>query len=260
MMISDDGGESWQSPRHVITSGSDQTRPSVKYISDGAERFDLLYTQGHPRQEKNNVYHLYYQEGALHRSDGTQICSLAADDCLPIRVGQGTQVYDAEEADRAWVWDIEYDDGGAPVAAFVVARDSTVGQDLRSRYARYDSEAETWRGREIAHAGTRLYEGENHYAGGIALDPSNSRRVYISSDVDPKTGDTTETGRYQIYRGTVGRRGERWRWTRLTATEAVDNLRPFLPREESDRHVVLWLRGRYSTYTEYDTDVVGSVQ
>lgn len=260
VMASDDGGRTWSDPRHIIRSGEGGTRPYVKYVSDGEARIDLLYTQGHPRREKNDVYHLYYQNSALYESDGTLICRVAESECLPVPFDAGTRIYDAGEAGRAWVWDIEYADGGLPVAAYITARDSTVGNDLRYRYARWESDEGAWSEQEIAHAGTHLYDGENHYAGGISIDPNHPSTVYLSADVHPETGNATATGRYQMWRGTTADGGAAWIWERLTDSQSADNLRPFVPRGGGDHHAVLWLRGRYTTYTDFDTDVVGLVR
>ena len=259
LMTSDDGGQTWSAPRHFIQSAGGDTRPYVKYASDGKGRIDLLYTQGHPRKVENNVYHLYYAGGALHKSDGTVICRVEQPGCLPVAARQGTKIYDAAQAGRGWVWDIEYASGGAPVGAYITARDSTVGRDLRYRYARYDTDAGAWREQEIAHAGTYLYDDERHYAGGITIDPARPRTVYVSADVHPQTGDSTATGRYQIWRGAAD--GNDWTWTQVTQNRAVDNLRPFVPRgsERSGHRALLWLRGRYTTYEDYDTAVVGMV-
>lgn len=259
LMISEDGAETWSEPRHFIESGGGRTRPYVKYVSNEEDRIDLLYTQAHPRKQENDVYHLYYREGVLRKSDGTEICALDADDCLPVPVDAGTRVYDADEAGRAWVWDIEYAAEGVPVGVYITARDSTVGKDLRYRYARFNEGTGQWEGREIAYAGTRLYQGENHYAGGISIDPSHPDTVYASADVDPETGDDTETGRYQLYRGTRGEEGQPWNWTQLTQSAEADNLRPFVPRSGEGHRAVLWFRGEYSSYQEYDTDIVGII-
>lgn len=260
LMTSEDGGQTWSAPQHFMRSGTDETRPYVKYASDGAGRIDLLYTQAHPRATENNVYHLYYEGGTLHKSDGTPICQLSEADCLPVPVEAGTKIYDAEEAGRGWVWDIEYAEGGTPVGAYITARDDSVGNDLRYRYARYDGAAGQWQEQEIAHAGTRLYEGENHYAGGIAIDPAHVNTVYLSANVNPETGDSTATRRYQIYQGTTG--GETWTWTQVTESPSADNLRPFVPRgsRATGHRAVLWLRGRYTAYENYGTNVVGLLE
>lgn len=256
VMTSDDGGETWSAPRHVIRSGDGGTRPYVKYASDGAGRIDLLYTQAHPRREANDVYHVYYQNGFLHRSDGTRIQPLPGDGIDPMAAGAGTRVYDADTAGRAWVWDLEYAEDGTPVAVYVAARDGTTGNDLRYRYARWTAGDGAWDEQEIAYAGTHLYDGENHYAGGITLDSADTRTVYTSSDVHPATGEAT--AHYQLYRGTASSGTAGWRWMTLTPDATADHIRPFVPRSGGgEHHAVLWLRGRYTTYQDYDTDVVG---
>lgn len=191
----------------------------------------------------------------MHRSDGTPIQPLPDGDVGPMPVGAGTLVYSADTSGRGWVWDLEYAPDGAPVGAYIASVDSTVGLDLRYRYARWDERAGRWREREIAYAGTHLYEPENHYAGGITIDPSDVNTVYVSGDVHPETG--APTNHYQLYRGTTTDEGETWRWTSLTPGATEDHIRPFVPR--GDRHVLLWLRGRYTTYTDYDMEVVALI-
>lgn len=259
LMRSSDGGASWEEPRHFLRAGDQYQRPYAKYVSNGTDRIDVLYTQGHPRQVKNDVYHLYYRDGALHKSDGTPICRLEAADCLPVEYQEGTRIYAAHQAGRAWVWDVEYAEEGAPAGVYVAARDSTVGQDLRYRYARFSPSEGRWNEGEIAHAGTRLYEGENHYAGGIVISPNDARVVYLSADVDPETGDAREVGRYELYRGVQSRRGESWQWTQLTEESDADNMRPYVTTGVDNRPVLLWMQGTYRTYTDYETDVVGLI-
>ena len=39
----------------------------------------------------------------------------------------------------------------------------------------------------------------------------------------------------------------------------MDNIRPIVPAGDPDRTAVLWLRGTYTNYHDYDLDVVGIV-
>ncbi|MEJ2502266.1 MAG: BNR-4 repeat-containing protein [Gemmatimonadota bacterium] len=262
-VVSDDGGASWGPVRHFIRSGDAGTRPYVKYANDGTGRIDALYTQAHPRRGETNVYHVYYQDGHLHRTDGARIQPMPGGDVGPLPVEAGTRVYDAGQAGRAWVWDLEYGDDGGPVAVYIAARDSTVGNDLRYRHGRWDARAGTWREAEIAYAGTHLYDGENHYAGGITLDPRDTDTVFLSADVDPATGEPTD--HYQIYRGHRNDgdghgTSASWTWESLTPGAHEDHIRPFVPRGGGPHRVVLWLRGRYTTYLDFDTDVVALIE
>jgi len=139
MLITDDFGKTWNRPLELICSGDNRTRPYVKYSSNGKDRIDMIYTDAHPRDlAENNVYHIYYQKGDLRRSDGTVIRSLEDIRQSPITPSQGTMIYSAAEQGRGWVWDLEYDGRGNPVAAFINSADYAIGNDLRYRYGRWD--------------------------------------------------------------------------------------------------------------------------
>ena len=140
------------------------------------------------------------------------------------------------------------------------------GLDCRYRYARWDGAA--WNDHELAHAGRRLYAREADYTGLVALDPGDPDVLFVSTDADPATGApliSVADGRrhYEIFRGTTDDRGATWRWFPITQNSSVDNLRPVVPMSTSgDREpaMLLWLRGRMKTYTDYAFDVVGIVR
>ncbi len=259
LLISDDEGDSWNDPIELVRSGNDRTRPYVKYADNGKDRIDLIFTDAHPRKDgKNNVYHLYYQAGIFHKSDGTPARTLEEVQLQPLTPKDATLVYSGEEAGRGWVWDLEYDVQGQPVAAFINSADHEVGNDLRYRIARWDEASKSWSQSQIAYAGTHLYDREEHYAGGIAIDPQNTNRIYLSCDVDPATGTPNETGRYQIYTGTY--QNGAWSFQQLTHDAQVDNIRPVVPRDHDFGRIATWVQGRYTTYTDYDTSIVGILE
>lgn len=257
---SEDGAKTWSAATHLIRE--DKQRPYVKYVSNGRDRIDFLFTDGHPRNEPtNNIYHMYYTGGNLYRSDGTLIRSLAeVKSGHPVLPSEATQVYDGRTEGRGWVWDLEYDQAGNPVAAYINSADGDLGKDLRYRYARWDAAAKHWREQQIAYAGEHLYVPENHYAGGISIDPNDANTVYISTAVNPQTGQPGDTGRRQIFRGHTADGGVMWKWEQLTFDAAADNLRPFVPRQTTLPTCVLWFRGQYTTYLNYDTDIVGIIE
>ena len=253
---SDDGGQSWNTGNVVIdVPATVRHRPYVKYASDGSSTIHFLYTEGHPRDFNNSVYHVYYRGGMLYRSDGRPIRSLREGLNEP---GEGTRVFQGDPDSVAWVSDLHLDRRGHPVAVYSVQKNSAGlppgqgGDDLRYRYARWTGTR--WEDHEIAHAGSRLYAGEDDYTGNMALDPDDPDSVYISTNVDPVTG--VRKPHYEIYRGTAG---PIWKWTPLTADSASDNIRPIVPKSGRGQTVVLWLRGQYTSYTNYDLAVVGMV-
>jgi hypothetical protein len=112
----------------------------------------------------------------------------------------------------------------------------------------------------MAPAGSRLYPREDDYTGLAAIDPTDVNVVYISTNAYPTTGDplwSRSDGKrhWEIYRGETLDGGRSWRWTPVTSDSTVDNLRPVVAAG-GGRKVLLWLRGTYRTYTDYDLDVM----
>ena len=54
----------------------------------------------------------------------------------PLTPTDATLIYAGQEAGRGWVWHLEYDQHGQPVAAFINSVDHQIGRDLRYRLAR----------------------------------------------------------------------------------------------------------------------------
>jgi len=162
-----------------------------------------------------------------------------------------------------WSSDIHLDKQGRPVAVYSVQKDAAGqplagpenGQDLRYRYARWDGEH--WRDHELAYAGTRLYPGEDDYTGNICLDPDDPNVVYLSSNVDPRSGGPNASGHYEIYHGVTSDLGTNWTFAAITRDSTVDNIRPVVPHWNAHHTALLWLRGVYYRYTDYDLDIVG---
>jgi hypothetical protein len=117
--------------------------------------------------------------------------------------------------------------------------------------------------REIAFAGSRLYAGEDDYTGGVALVPGDASTVFLSTNADPASGKPLASAadgkrHWEMFRGSSADEGRTWRWTPITRDSTLDNLRPVVPRAAKGRaSTLLWLRGRYRAYTDYDLEVVG---
>src|SRR5690606_20044991 len=163
-----------------------------------------------------------------------------------------------------------YGDDEHPVVAFQVRRGEVAGdgwQDARIYYyyARWTGSA--WEKRFIAHAGRPLYDREQDYAGGITIDPQDPNVVYLSSNAlrpfDLSTVDDVPLNpgdRYTLYRGVTGDAGRTFTWTELTPGDSVDNLRPHAIHSPEHATAVVWFRGRYTTYTDFDAAVMGSFE
>ena len=279
IFTSTNGGTNWSAPQHFISAGSGGTvRPYVKYASDYTSRVDFLYTDGHPRDIANSLYHLYYTGGAFYKTDGTFVKNYASLPILHDSGERGSVIYqfnNAAQTDpnewiptgRAWNWETAYQSNGAPVSVFTVQRDSIAPSgSLTDRiyyyYARWTGT--NWQKRFIAHAGRPLYNAEDDYAGGICIDPVEPHVIYISSNAqDPfNLTDTTNvtlraSERYELWRGVTADGGLTFSWTQITTNSASDNLRPYIPRRNGGERCVIWFRGNYSTYTSYSCSIVG---
>lgn len=254
-VYSDDNGKTWSEPIWLIAAGENSNRrPYVKYVSNGVDRVDIIYTDGHPRNVKNNsIYHIYYKNDCLYTSNGKAIKSMKQLSKSPLRPEDGTLIYDGHgEMGRGWIYDVEYDGEGRPHAAFISSPSGDIGSDMRYWDATFDGNR--WTTSEIAYAGSNLYAAEQHYAGGIALMPKNSDVVVVSCNVNPASGKALEGGRYQLFRG--DRSGVAWSWKQLTFDPVYDHLRPVIVR--GDNNALFWFTGRYRSYMNYDTDIMMS--
>lgn len=253
---SDDDAETWSKPVQLIRVGEGSARPYIKYVSNGRDRIDLFYTDGHPRDSKqNNVYHLFYKDGAFHKTDGSVIRTVEELKTKPMLPQDGTLVFDGSTPNgRGWVWDMEYDQNGQPFGAFISSPSGQMGSDMRYWTARISDGQ--WSCEQIAFAGSNLYRKEEHYAGGIALDPQNDQQVVISADVEPATGKPLPQGIYQLFKGT--RENGHWKWEQLTHDPVNNQLRPVIVRGKEN--AVFWFAGEYIRYQEYDCQIMMSLE
>jgi hypothetical protein len=281
-LISDDNGEtfryggrllSWPRPTRDDPkfTGMDGGRPYVRYISNGRDTIHVFMTEDHPRAYDNSVYHAFIREGRLYQSNGTEIGPLSTTTETPIKPNDFTCVFSGDQDNVAWCADIRLDRDGHPVVAFSVQKDSGSvrengsqgGEDHRYHYGRWDGSQ--WHVHEIAYAGSFLFPREQDYTGLISIAPDRPEVVYISTNADPVSGKpliSAADGKrhWEIFRGETADFGAIWTWTPLTADSTADNLRPIIRAVDGNRRIVLWLRGTYTHYVNYDLDVVGYLE
>lgn len=248
--ISRDGGATWSPQRTLISEQGRDTgnRPYAKYWSDGKGRIDILFTDGHPRNEaKNSVYFVRYEKGAFWKADGTKIADLEQ---LPLQPSQCDRVYDGATAGRAWVWSIVEDAAGRPVIGYTRLPSE---QDHRYHYARWDGAV--WVDHEITGGGGWFpktpageKEREPHYSGGLSIDPTNPDRVFASVPVN---------GVFEIAEFTTRDGGASWSSVAVTRDSKSDNVRPFaVPGTPPGQAVVMWMHNlNYVHYTNYRTEL-----
>ncbi len=259
-LISDDLGVTWSYGGRVLGGPG---RPYLRYACDGKSDVHLIATEQHPRQFDNSVYHAVLRGGVLHTSDGKALARIDEREVAPEEL---TRVFAGDADHVAWTVDLELDRSGDPVALLSVQRDGAGqpsrqgGLDHRFYYARWDGER--WNVHQMCYAGTRLYAGEDDYTGLGAIDPDDTGLVLISTDAHPVSGkpliSTADGKRHrEIFVGRTQDGGETFAWDPVTSNSSEDNLRPIVPRWNAERTFVLWLRGEYRSYTDYDLEVVG---
>jgi hypothetical protein len=62
---------------------------------------------------------------------------------------------------------------------------------------------------------------------------------------------------YEIFQGITADTGATWSWTPITFNSTIDNMRPIIPKWDASHTALLWMRGTYSSYTNFDMDIVG---
>lgn len=264
-IISNNNGASWTYGGWLIRKNNQ--RPYVKYTSNNTDKVFFVCSNAHPREYwgsgfgGTSIYAGYVYQGGLYKLDGTKLRDITTTDAAAPE--SLTLVYQGDNTHRAWPTDIHLDSGGHPYLAFsvqVASSGSFDGSDLRYFYARWDgSQISTV---PLAHAGTALYADENDYSGLVALDPNNPDVLYISTNADPVTGAALISGadgrrHYEILKGTSSDSGNTWAWEYITRDSAVNNIRPIVPVWDGPDTILLWMRGTYTSYTNYNTQIVG---
>lgn len=251
-IYSDDLGDTWSKPQTIVgIPGAPITnRPYTKVLSDGKSKIWFAITDGHPRDEPlNSIYVFYYQKGAFHQTDGTQLATL---DEVPFDQNLIHKAYDAVETKtRSWIWDLAIDEKGYPRIAYTRLKEETKHQYY---YASWDGKA--WQHSFVANAGQDFphkaspkekANPEPHYSGGIILDGETPGVVYYSRPVND---------RFEIFRAEIAPDGKIWDEKAITQNSVLDNVRPFVVRHSpaTNSPRIFWMSNMmYEHYTHYRT-------
>ncbi|WP_426226720.1 BNR-4 repeat-containing protein [Pseudarthrobacter sp. DSP2-3-2b1] len=267
LMVSDDDGSTWS------YGGKLFTRPKVGYVngytrysSNGTDRIDLITTDHHPRDYNNSIYHGYVQGDALHAADGQVVSKPVIgsagvnQNVLTTIFAAGTEI-DGDVLTHGWTADLRRQ--GNQLGAILTCRANDVNgalgrvqpldvDDHRLLYARFDGSA--WTLHPLAVAGPGYLPHEQEYTGLGAVDPYDLDHVYISTPVDPRSGE--QTHHYEIYSGRTADGGASWDWEAVTAGSGADNLRPIVVPGDENVHAVSWFRGSMRSSQAFETEIV----
>ena len=287
----------WQNPNNGPLTGGNG-RPYVKYASNGTNTVWFATTEDSPQNYLNSLYVGYMQfnssgAGTVYTSTGGSLGGISTGTAPtgnganpPVGGNQGdivsgsglsylptdftpivkaNAVYNGVDLTGkyvGWATSMQLDSSGKPYLGFVVVDNTTgaYGNDLEYYYARLVGSS--WQVFRVGYAGYPLYSSQNQYAGLMAVDPTNPNAIYVSADVNPATGalllGPDGNQHYQILEGTTANSGSSWNWTQLTNTSS-DNIRPEVVAG-GGKEALVWMQGSYSSYTSYNTSMVGLVE
>jgi BNR repeat-containing family member len=229
------------SPTHELIRNPGQ-RPYLKVAADGGDAVALAFTDGHPRNVLTSVYYAELRGGSLWHAGGRRIAAVANG---PIHPRQGDVVYDgAATGVSSWVWDVGLDSTGRPVILY-----ATFPSASRHLYWYAHWNGRRWVSHLMTFAGGTISPQtiEYEYSGGMTLDHANPSVVYLSRYVN---------GRYEIERWITRDGGYTWSHVTVVRTRGADDYRPLVPRGSGGGPMsLLWLQGRYGSYTNYRTAI-----
>lgn len=233
-----------------VTTG----RPYVKYADDAGQRIGLAFTNGHPKETENSIYYaeIRPEDGgeAFFRADGSRIKDFGL---LPLQLDESDVVFDCTAepeltGGNSWVWDVAFDEFGAPVVTYVTFPSKQVHQYHWARFngAVWEDAILVWdSGGSIAD--TTINPQQHYYSGGIVLDPNDPETCYLSR--------RNPWGGWDIDQWKTDDGGDTWSVRHIALGTADENVRPVVPRSlPDDADVVLWLNGQYDFF-EHDHEL-----
>lgn len=227
------------SPAHELILQPNE-RPYVKYDSNGVNTIAMAFTQAHPRAALTSIYFAEYRDGWLRGASGRLIKRMGTG---AIRPAQGDLVYNAQKTHAsAWVWDVALGTTGHPVIVYATFKNI---DNHVYWYAVWTGKS--WVSHPMTDAGGSISPGtiEYEYSGGIALDHSDPRIVYLSRQVK---------GGWDLERWVTDNGGRTFSHQVVVPADGLQNVRPVVPRGGGPIQV-LFLRGEYRTYTTYRTSI-----
>ncbi|MFL1011758.1 glycoside hydrolase family 88 protein [Flavisericum labens] len=262
-VTSNDYGETWENRTHFIVNDvSGFQRPYARYMQVDNNTIGVSYTDGHPRKYGNSLYYVEYHDNSFYKVNGTKIKSLADGPLVTI---DGEKLYTGSETkekpmvnesvpNSAWTCAMEKDGDNNPHIGYTLYLNDS---DHRYRITSWDGVK--WNDREIAYAGNCLYKIESSYTGLMTFDPTDVTNVFISTDVNPSTGEDLG-GTHEIYQANIGPNDDisTIKWNPITSNSYYRNIRPIVVAAEGYK-ALLWLYGPWYTYTDYDSNVVGVI-
>lgn len=241
------GTEVWTKVEIFMTT--DQ-RPYAKYMKNGPGRIDIFTTNAHPAEAANaSIYHGYMELDAgtpkFYKSDGTEIVA-----AKPFDVATEFTLIQANTADNvneSWTWDIRIGADGHPrclSTRYPTSATTSTVTDIEYWHHRWDGSG--WVNHRISEGNTSLYAAQAAYAPGLCFDGNDTDFIYMC--------ETSATGAAELSKYSIDESdGAMTLVEQITHDSSGINMRPFSPIGYTDEAVV-WIRGIYGQYTDYEAD------
>ena len=235
-----DGGRTWTRARDLIRSP--HHRPYLKAASNNKDLVHFAFTKGHPSRGNTNIYYARYKRGSFYRANGRRIGSMSS---LPLELNEVDKVH-AGGREKTWIHDVAADASGRPILVY-----ASFASSRRHYYWYARWTGGRWvRHRFVAAGGTIADNGaEPWYSGGVTIDQENPSVVYLSREVK---------GMHEVETWRTPNGGSRWTRAPVTSGSSVENVRPVSPRGLRNFGTdmsVLFMRGNYRHYIDYETNI-----
>lgn len=234
----------WSQPNDIWRV--DNKIPYWQYASDGVNTLHVFATDMHPVQGQSSLYHFYLRLDAsnvprYYTSTGSEIPA------PPVTPATATRIYDGAMA-RCWVSDAAVHNGTPVVLWMRYPQNDYWPNTFEYWYSRFENGS--WRSVMLTTDGPGLYSTELYYHGGLQFDANDPSIVYLSSPI---------AGNRQIQEWRTKDNGENWSLSSQITSGYYTGLRarPYSPRNHNGQLKVIWWEGRYTTFIDYDTSIMG---
>ena len=259
-------------PYQVVQSTG--ARPYAKYASNGKDKIYVAYTTGHPDNEQPNwlyfnVIDINHGQGPLLRDILGRQLSVVSEGTFHVNKSEAyaaeypATVIDRTAQTRNWVWQIALDNkretinnkretiNNKPVVAYTHIDEAKTTHEYW--YARWDGQQ--WQTSAVAPAGHAFHlnwnKTERCYSGGMAIDPDDTRQLYLS--IPTKDGTFDRDGVNEIWHYTLAADGTVSNKEQVTRGSEKGNARPYIipskrPNNQTTERPQMrltWMQGDY---------------
>jgi hypothetical protein len=269
-LLTSGDGHTWTARGLVVKPGTYGQRPYLHAASDGTQ-LHFVVTDGNPTEYPGTSVYAgtIGADFTIRNSSGAVVGKVGATAPVPkalTRLAAGSTGSDqAGEADDVdyWMADLQIVDDAPSV--ILTKRDPWPSNTNKLGHYRHQMlwarlGAIGWTVQPLAWAGGELFTNQPDYCGLGALDPTDSRRVVISTSVDPVSAQPLVSSadgevHWELFEGWHNELVGTWTWTPITQNSTEDNLRPAVTASGPHK-VMAWMRGTYHSYYNFDTRMV----